>query len=134
MSTIEPKQKSYPVTTGADVAKDSESKGVSRYCLEDSMDPGKVKGKLVYCILGTWGADSVVKGLGGIGTIIESEQYLDSAAIFMAPATLVNSTTGKRITDYIHSTRYLYSVPALFYLVSREQEMMIEVNAGHLLQ
>nr|GLL34424.1 subtilisin-like protease SBT4.14 isoform X2 [Ipomoea trifida] len=106
VSTIEPKQRSYPVTTGADVAKNSESKDVSKYCLEDSMDPGKVKGKLVYCILGgNWGADSVVKGLGGIGTVIESEQYLDSAPIFMAPATIVNSTTGKRITDYIHSTR-----------------------------
>ncbi|KAK8522006.1 hypothetical protein V6N12_066576 [Hibiscus sabdariffa] len=63
-----------------------------------------VKGRLVYCTLSQWGVDSVVKGIGGIGTIVESEQYLDTAQIFMAPATMVNSTVGKTIQNYIHST------------------------------
>lgn len=69
------------------------------------MDPKKVKGKLVYCKLGgLWGADSNVKGIGGIGAIVESEQYLDTAQIFMAPGTMVNVTVGDAIKDYIHST------------------------------
>lgn len=64
-----------------------------------------MKGKLVQCKLGTWGSDSVIKGLGGVGTIIESEVFLDTAQIFMAPATMVNSTVGETISKYIHSTR-----------------------------
>ena len=69
------------------------------------MDPKKVKGKIVFCKLAVWGVDSVVKALGGIGTIVESDLFLDTAQIFMAPATMVNSSKGKSITAYIHSTR-----------------------------
>ncbi|PIN00203.1 Cucumisin [Handroanthus impetiginosus] len=105
VSGFEPKQNLYPLTRGVDVAKSSDTKDESRYCLENSMDPKKVKGKLVYCKLSTPGADSVIKGLGGIGTLIESEVFLDAAQIYMAPATMVNTTTGKRIKDYMHSTK-----------------------------
>lgn len=69
------------------------------------MDANKVKGKLVHCKLSSWGIDSVVKGLGGIGTIIQSEMFLDAAMIFMAPSTMVNSTTGEIINKYIRSTK-----------------------------
>ncbi|KAL3829609.1 hypothetical protein ACJIZ3_018411 [Penstemon smallii] len=105
ISMFEPKQKFYPLSNGIDVAKNSDSKDASRYCLENSMDPEKVKGKLVHCKLGSWGADSVIKGLGGIGAIIESDSFLDAAQIFMAPSTMVNSTTGRKINDYVHSTK-----------------------------
>lgn len=69
------------------------------------MDPIKVKGKLVYCELQVWGMDSVVKGLGGIGVIIESSTSLDTAQIYMAPGTMVNETVGKAIALYINSTK-----------------------------
>ncbi|XP_022859412.1 subtilisin-like protease SBT4.14 [Olea europaea var. sylvestris] len=105
INTFEPKQKSYPLVSGVDVAKNADSKDESRYCGKDAMDPKKVKGKLVYCKQSSWGADSVIKGLEGIGAVIETEQYLDVAQIFMAPATMVNSSAGKKIDDYIHSTR-----------------------------
>lgn len=72
------------------------------------MDARKVKGKLVHCKLSSWGIDSVVKELGGIGTIIESQMFLDAAQIFMAPSTMVNSTTGKLINNYITSTRHVF--------------------------
>lgn len=78
---------------------------IYRYCTEDSMDPKKVKGKLVECKLSRWGVDSVINGLGGIGTVIESEQFLDASQIYMAPATMVNSSTAQIITTYISSTR-----------------------------
>ncbi|XP_059651491.1 subtilisin-like protease SBT4.14 [Cornus florida] len=105
VNTFNPKQKSYPLVNGADAAKTSSSKESASYCTEDSIDPMKVKGKLVHCKLGTWGADSVIKGIGGIGTIIESDAFLDAAQIFMAPATMVNDTVGATITEYTHSTR-----------------------------
>jgi len=75
------------------------------FCYEDTLQPSKVKGKLVYCKLGTWGTESVVKGIGGIGTLIESDQFPDVAQIFMAPATIVNSVQGDNVTKYIQSTR-----------------------------
>ncbi|GAV76678.1 Peptidase_S8 domain-containing protein/PA domain-containing protein/Inhibitor_I9 domain-containing protein, partial [Cephalotus follicularis] len=105
VSNFEPEEKLYPLIKGADAAKNSASKESARYCIQDSMDPGKVKGRLVYCILQIWGADSVVKGIGGRGTIIESPQFLDTAQIFMAPATIVNATVGEIVSDYIQSTR-----------------------------
>lgn len=76
----------------------------TRFCLQDSLDPNKVKGKLVLCKLENWGADSVVKGIGGVGTIIEDDQLVDAAQIFMAPGTMVNDTIGEIIDEYIHST------------------------------
>ncbi|XP_076903496.1 subtilisin-like protease SBT4.14 [Bidens hawaiensis] len=102
---FDPEQKLYPITSGHDVAINSESQESAGFCLENTLDPRKVKGKLVQCMLGTWGSDSVIKGLGGVGTIIESEVFLDTAQIFMAPATMVNSTVGDTISKYIHSTR-----------------------------
>ncbi|OMO65486.1 hypothetical protein COLO4_31156 [Corchorus olitorius] len=105
INTFDPKQSSYPIVSGADVALNSENKENARFCFDNSLDPGKVKGRLVFCQLGQWGADSVVKGIGGVGTIVESEQYLDTAQIFMAPATMVNETVGETVQDYIHSTR-----------------------------
>ncbi|KAL8541271.1 hypothetical protein ACS0TY_002493 [Phlomoides rotata] len=105
ISTFEPKQKWYPLASGVDAAKSSDKKDDSIHCVENAMDPKKVEGKLVYCKLASWGADSVVKGLGGAGVVIEGDVFLDAAQIFMAPATIVNSTTGKIINDYIQSTK-----------------------------
>ncbi|KAL2330417.1 hypothetical protein Fmac_017998 [Flemingia macrophylla] len=93
VSCFDPKQKQYPLINGTDAAKSSKEKENARFCYEDSLEPNKVKGKLVYCQLGRWGTDSVVKGIGGIGTLIESDDYPDVAQIFMAPATIVNSGT-----------------------------------------
>ncbi|KAI4354953.1 hypothetical protein L6164_003773 [Bauhinia variegata] len=105
INAFNPKQKQYPLVTGVDAARNSENKENARFCFQDSLDPNKVKGRLVYCKLGTWGTEAVVKGIGGIGTIVESEQYLDAAQIFMAPATIVNFTIGDTITNYIKSAR-----------------------------
>ncbi|XP_050237435.1 subtilisin-like protease SBT4.14 isoform X2 [Mercurialis annua] len=105
VNTFEPNQKLYPLVSGADVARDAESKSDARFCLDGSMDPKKVKGKLVYCELQMWGIDSVVKGIGGVGTIVGSAQYLDAALIFMTPGTMVNVTVGDTINDFIHSTK-----------------------------
>ncbi|GAA0145464.1 hypothetical protein Leryth_026319 [Lithospermum erythrorhizon] len=105
VNTFESKAQLYPLLSGIDAAKNSESKDSSRFCDEESLDPEKVKGKILFCELGSWGADSVVKGLGGIGTIIQSDFYLDTPQIYMAPSTMVNSTTGEAVTHYINSTR-----------------------------
>ena len=73
--------------------------------MEGSLDPSKVKGKLVICQLLTRGAESVIKRLGGIGAIVESIVLLDVAQIYSAPGTMVNKTVGLAIHDYIHSNK-----------------------------
>ena len=75
--------------------------------MEGSLDPAKVKGRLVYCKLAEAGSESVVKGIGGVGAIIESDQFLDFdvAKIFMAPGTIVNGTIGEFINEYTKSTK-----------------------------
>lgn len=79
-----------------------------RFCYESALNPKKVKGRVVYCQLGSYGTEAVVKGFGGIGTILDNDQYLDLAQIFMAPATIVNNTIGQVVTNYIKSSRYIY--------------------------
>ncbi|XAR63130.1 Cucumisin [Bertholletia excelsa] len=105
VNVFDPTQKLYPLVNGEDVAKSSASREGARSCFEDSMDPRKVKGKIVLCRLEMWGVDSFVKGLGGIGTIIESEVMLDVAQIYMAPSTMVNTTVGETVRKYANSTR-----------------------------
>ncbi|KMT00167.1 hypothetical protein BVRB_1g019850 [Beta vulgaris subsp. vulgaris] len=101
---FDPERKSYTIVSGGDVAKNSENKEHARYCLDGSMSPSKVKGKLVLCKLENWGVDSVVKANGGIGAIVASPRFLDVAMIFMAPGTIVNYTVGEKIYDYIRKS------------------------------
>ncbi|CAA0830696.1 Subtilisin-like protease SBT4.14 [Striga hermonthica] len=105
ISPIEPKQDLYPLASGADVASDSRNKEAARSCYDDSMDPKKVKGKIIYCFEGTGRADSIIKGLGGIGAIIEGDSFSDTGFVYMAPATVVNSTVGNTIEHYMNSTK-----------------------------
>ncbi|KAJ6879278.1 hypothetical protein NC652_032754 [Populus alba x Populus x berolinensis] len=105
VNKFEPKEKSYPLVSGAEAGYYGRQDS-ARFCDAGSLDPNKVKGKLVLCELGEWGADSVVKGIGGKGIILESQQYLDAAQIFMAPATMVNATVSDAVYDYIHSTKF----------------------------
>ncbi|XP_010255582.1 PREDICTED: subtilisin-like protease SBT4.14 [Nelumbo nucifera] len=102
-----PKRRFYPLVSGADAAMNStpEVAEGARFCMDDALDPAKVKGKLVHCELMVWGADSVVKRLGGIGTILESSNAVDVAQIFMAPGTMVDPIIGQDVSNYINSTR-----------------------------
>ncbi|KAJ6334947.1 hypothetical protein OIU78_011729 [Salix suchowensis] len=118
VNTFEPKQKLYPILSGEDAGYSGSDDG-ARFCADGSLDPSKVRGKLVLCELGGWGADSVVKGIGGKGTILESAQYLDAAQIFMAPATMINATVSDAVNNYIHSTK---SPSAVIY---RSQEVKV---------
>ncbi|EPS71713.1 hypothetical protein M569_03043, partial [Genlisea aurea] len=105
LNDFDPKKKPYPLASGTDLAINPRAKDQSMYCLQDSMDPQKVKGKLVHCKLSSKGTDAIIKGLGGVGAILESDSFLDVSQIYVAPATHVNTSVGKQVHDYIHSTR-----------------------------
>ncbi|KAF7844696.1 subtilisin-like protease SBT4.14 [Senna tora] len=102
VSIFNPKQKQYPLINGVDAAQDSSTKEEARFCYQSSLDPKKVKGKLVFCRLGTYGTEAIVKGIGGIGTILDNDQYPDLAQIFMAPSTIVNSTIAKPMSKRVN--------------------------------
>nr|AIC80768.1 subtilase [Cicer arietinum] len=118
INCFNPKQNQYPVINGIDAAKDSKSKEDAKLCNPGSLLPNKVKGKLVYC-LGSWGTEANVKEIGGIGSVIEYDDYPDVAQISMAPATIVNHSIGETVTNYIQSTR---SPSAVIYK-SREEKI-----------
>ncbi|XP_042499358.1 subtilisin-like protease SBT4.14 [Macadamia integrifolia] len=106
VNNFSPERKLYPLVVGANASNDSSDTASSaRYCIEGSLDSSKVKGKLVYCEMLMWGVDSAVKLASGVGTVVESDANPDTAQIFMTPGTVVDSKTGKAVTDYINSTR-----------------------------
>ncbi|WJX52973.1 hypothetical protein P8452_39027 [Trifolium repens] len=105
VNIFSPKQKQYPLVNGKDAARVSSSKENAKFCAKGSLEPNKVKGKIVYCKFRTWSTEAVVKAIGGIGTIVEYDEFEDVPETFMAPATFVNRSTGQTITNYIQSTR-----------------------------
>ncbi|XP_059634064.1 subtilisin-like protease SBT4.14 isoform X1 [Cornus florida] len=105
INTFNPKRKFYPLVSGADAAKAYASKENASHCIENSIDPVKVKGKLVLCNLVELNTDSYIKSIGGIGTIFNADDLDIAEPIYMAPATAVNSTEVEPINDYIHSQR-----------------------------
>ncbi|KAF8030595.1 hypothetical protein BT93_E2892 [Corymbia citriodora subsp. variegata] len=106
VNAFDPKEKLYPLVSGADAGANSSDGGASSsYCVNGSLDRAKVRGKLVYCRFSMDGVDATIKGSGGIGVIIGSQDFLDTAEIYMAPSTMVDVTLGEAIDGYIHSTR-----------------------------
>ncbi|KAI3953909.1 hypothetical protein MKW98_017733 [Papaver atlanticum] len=71
INTFSPKQKLYPLISGADTGFDSSDYLPREYrmCMEGTMDPEKVKGKIVLCETTPMGdpADSVIPKAGGVG-------------------------------------------------------------------
>uniref|UniRef100_A0A7N0SZL8 Uncharacterized protein n=1 Tax=Kalanchoe fedtschenkoi TaxID=63787 RepID=A0A7N0SZL8_KALFE len=105
ISGFEPEKKMYPLIHGADAARNKDGQDIARFCQEDSLDPRKVNGKVVFCETSNGFADSPVKLAGGAGTIIESEQFVDDAPILIIPATMVSFDNAGVIYQYINSTR-----------------------------
>ncbi|KAI3912117.1 hypothetical protein MKW98_027958 [Papaver atlanticum] len=116
INTFSPKQKLYPLISGADAGFDSSGYLPREYrmCMEGTMDPEKVKGKIVLCETTPMGddpADSVIPKAGGVGTLIlDNSGRDDFADIFMSSATKIDNSTAKVISSYLNSTRSPYAV------------------------
>ncbi|KAI3975055.1 hypothetical protein MKX01_005166 [Papaver californicum] len=107
INAVSPKRKMFPLISGADAGFNSsvDPSSSSMYCMDESLDPKKVKGKVVLCELQAWGVDSVVAKAGGMGTLLDSSLNPDTAQIFMASGTVINETLSKMVKNYIKSTR-----------------------------
>nr|DAD48057.1 TPA_asm: hypothetical protein HUJ06_017994 [Nelumbo nucifera] len=115
IDTVSPKRSFYPLIKGADaVLNTSQYAAYARqltlnpcinYITPNSLDPKKVKGKIVYCDNYYDSPDYTVKKMGGVGTILESNfGPFDYASTLISPSTMVNQTQGQIIKDYINST------------------------------
>ncbi|PIN16828.1 Cucumisin [Handroanthus impetiginosus] len=110
VNTYVPKKGFYPLTNGANARNTSSGYiyGDASACDYGTLSRNKVKGKIVSC-QGP-GGDTVIEELGGAGTIMVSDQYLDTAFPTNAPGTYVTVEDGQRIDKYINSTRSALAV------------------------
>ena len=78
-------------------------------CYPESLDPTKVRGKIVYCLGGVMPdveKSLVVAQAGGVG-MIPADQTADSSSIrqgFFVPTSLVSAIDGLSVLSYIYST------------------------------
>ncbi|KAH9324787.1 hypothetical protein KI387_004965, partial [Taxus chinensis] len=70
-------------------------------CLENSLDPIKVKGKIVLC--DDTDDDSAVLSAGGAG-VISSWDYTEKEKTFLLPATVFQAAEANKIKSYINCT------------------------------
>ncbi|XP_031493274.1 subtilisin-like protease SBT5.3 [Nymphaea colorata] len=105
--------KLYPLATGSDVkAAEADSKAAD-YCQHGSLDPKKVKGKIIACLsgLGDEGVrqGEVVKEAGGIGMIVCNDEsagnQLGIPEPHVLPATHLTANHSKDVLAYINSTK-----------------------------
>ncbi|XP_027338416.1 subtilisin-like protease SBT5.6 isoform X2 [Abrus precatorius] len=100
----------YPLILARDVEQPGVPSSYSGYCLDNTLQPNKVKGKIVLCMRGQGGR--LKKGLevqraGGVGFILgNNEKYgndVPSDTHFI-PASGVSYENALKLTHYIHST------------------------------
>ncbi|WJZ96090.1 hypothetical protein VitviT2T_014811 [Vitis vinifera] len=106
-----PAAKFYPLVYSVDARAPNASARDAQLCFVGSLDPEKVKGKIVYCLIGlneivqkSW----VVAQAGGIGMILAnrlSTSTLIPQAHFV-PTSYVSAADGLAILLYIHITKY----------------------------
>lgn len=91
----------------------------SELCLPGTLDPSKVKGKIVVCIRGQ--SARVSKGLqvilaGGVGMILANNRLNGnglSADPHLLPTSHISYDDGQLVLAYISSTKYTLSLSAL---------------------
>ncbi|KAK6944014.1 Subtilisin-like protease, fibronectin type-III domain [Dillenia turbinata] len=98
INTYMPKNQMYPLISGEKASNVTDNiYGNASACDYGTLSMNKVKGKIVFC-LGNSGQDYTIDELGGIGTIVTSDEQTDIALV-------VSSSTGKKIGEYINSTK-----------------------------
>ncbi|XP_024156207.1 subtilisin-like protease SBT5.3 [Rosa chinensis] len=106
-----PYKKFYPVISGANANAATSLPEDSLLCLNGTLDPKKVKGKILVCLRGQNGRTekAVVAALAGaVGMVlVNDEQSGDDlmADPYQLPATHLTYTDGKRVFEYLNSTK-----------------------------
>ncbi|XP_050212635.1 subtilisin-like protease SBT5.3 [Mercurialis annua] len=102
-----PAKKFYPLINALDAKGPNDTFDRAHYCVEETLDPSKVKGKIVYCDAG-FNQDIeksyIVGKAGGIGVILSSFFTSTPEAHFI-PTAVVSLSDGPAILTYINSTK-----------------------------
>lgn len=106
-----PRNKFYPLVNAADAKAANASIDNARLCQNGTIDPGKVKGKIMVCLRGV--NARVDKGLqalqaGALGMILANNELSGNeilADAHVLPATHINFTDGVLLFTYINSTK-----------------------------
>ncbi|KAG6549558.1 hypothetical protein Mapa_008939 [Marchantia paleacea] len=105
-------QKFASLVDGGDANSASFTSDQAGACLNYSLDPTKVKGKIVVCkhpigsVFTKEDKCDVVKEVGGAGVIFIDEFDKSVASTFTLPTAVVSSSDGEKILSYINSTRW----------------------------
>ncbi|KAL2610347.1 hypothetical protein R1flu_028920 [Riccia fluitans] len=103
--------KFYPLIDGASAPAPGGNSSTSKYCLANSLDPAKVKGKIVACLRGvTARVDKSyqVKVAGGIGVVLINPPENGNELLadpHVLPALSLGYEAGQEVYKYIKSTR-----------------------------
>ncbi|KAK1296853.1 Subtilisin-like protease [Acorus calamus] len=104
-------EKQYPVIDSASIKKPNVTIIDATYCLADTLDMSKVKGKIVVCMVGGDSpivfAEEINKA-GGVGMILANDVDMAGDLIvdpYMSPATEITYDGGVALYNYINSTK-----------------------------
>ncbi|KAJ0078790.1 hypothetical protein Patl1_24054 [Pistacia atlantica] len=104
-------EKKHPLVYAPDVVVPAVAENEAEHCLPGSLDPKKVKGKVVFCMIGlgmTVGKGVEVKRAGGAGYILGNTADDGDTLLFdfhVLPGTAVSSNDANKIIQYIKSTK-----------------------------
>ncbi|KAI9391548.1 hypothetical protein POPTR_007G102250v4 [Populus trichocarpa] len=110
-TNTQPAGKSYPLINSVDAKAANVSSNQAKYCSIGSLDPLKVKGKIVYCTRNE-DPDIVEKSLvvaqaGGVGVIL-ANQFITEQILPLAhfvPTSFVSADDGLSILTYVYGTK-----------------------------
>ncbi|XP_031493272.1 subtilisin-like protease SBT5.3 [Nymphaea colorata] len=104
----------YPLAKASDVkAANATNHTDIDYCRPGTLDPKKVKGKIIACVTNffdsTVSTGHVVKEAGGIGMILckdkNSENFTTEPQLHVLPATVLSANDSKEVFAYINSSK-----------------------------
>ncbi|CAN0924585.1 Subtilisin-like protease SBT5.3 [Linum grandiflorum] len=106
-SNTTPSKKFYPLINAVDAKAPGASEFNARYCNAGSLDPSKVKGKIVFCIRN--GVDVqksyVVEQAGGVGVVLASTSAAAvSPQAHFIPTSAISKVDGDAVLKYISNT------------------------------
>ncbi|KAJ7947949.1 Subtilisin-like protease [Quillaja saponaria] len=104
-------RKFYPLIRAADAKAANVTSAVAVFCKEKTLDPKKVKGKIVVCLRGESGRaekGQIVANAGAAGMILANNELNGNGIIadpHVLPASHINFTDGQYVNAYINHTK-----------------------------
>ncbi|TVU32952.1 hypothetical protein EJB05_24717 [Eragrostis curvula] len=110
-ATSLPEMTSYPLIDSTQAAAANATEKDAQLCMEGSLDPEKVKGKIVVCLRGISARvakGEVVRQAGGVGMVLANDETTGNEIIADAhvlPATHIKYRDGQILYSYLKSTK-----------------------------